>query len=364
MSLSAKKLNKQLTYRSRPIIDFMHALYIYGNLEEGTELFSNRGMELDKEVLEMMDHIDQSLSAFVKQEINTLSYLGIVDCLLIGLISDYDDLETTEDYFKLMKRISLEEFFHYIGGFFLSSYYSGSNEGWRNVKHSITDMKDYIEALEGIETILQNQMVELFEEPEETKMRVGYAIEQFYKKGYRQFESYVIDKSKQVSADYLKLLGEDPSQFIEINLKHASLNGTPPFKFDQYTVYISYMQQFGYTVLANHSLNNPNGTISIGYKNIEFHKSKSIEANFDKFLKIITDPTRFKIMTYVGKDSWYVQALAKELALTPATIHYHLETLHALDIVNSTKDGNKVMYELNRQVTKQYLDYLNRQVLN
>lgn len=359
-----EKLNVTFTYRDRPIIDFLHALYLYGNLEEGIEILKGRGMVLDQEVLEMMDHIDQQLSAFVKHEITTLSYLGIVDFLLIAFVSDYEELETVDHYLILVKKVPIEKLFEYFGGLFLCSYFSGPNDEWETVKHSISKMKQYIEELQGIDPTLQNEVVELFEQPEETKMRVLYAIEQFYKKGYKPFEKHVIEKSQQIKERYMSLLLDNKKQFIEVNLTHASLNGTGPLMYEQYDLYVSYMQQFGYTILANNRLEKANGTISIGCNNIKFHQSKSINANFDKFLKVIADPTRFKIITYVGKKNWYVQALAKELQLTPATIHYHLETLHALDIVTTYKEGNKVMYELNQKVTKQYLVYLNDQIFS
>lgn len=223
-------------------------------------------------------------------------------------------------------------------------------------------MKEFILSTEIIEENLKEQITELFEAPEETKMRIQYILKQFYSKGYKPFEQQIVEKSMNAKHQYINLLEENPKLFLEVNFKKASLNGSTSFKYDRYDVYVSYMQQFGYTIFANNQLENPNGTISIGAKNIDLFKTRNISVNFEKFLKIIADRTRFKIITYVSKDSWYVHALAKELDLSPATIHYHLETLHSLDIVSSIKDGNKVMYTLNEEVTKQYVDFLQKQI--
>lgn len=357
-------LTNKLQFTNKPVIDFMHAVYLYGNLDEVLGIFHDRSIGLDKEVLTMMHQMDKSFSGFVKNEIETLSYLGTFDCLLIYYISEHEELITIDQFFQLFQETTVEKLFDYIGWSFLCSYSSSANRGdWLTATTTLQEMKSYIQALDDIvEPKVKDEIIELFEAPEETKMRLGYLFQQFYKKGYKPFEHEIIAQSTAEKERYEKLLQENPDEFFKINLEKPSINGSTSFKYDQYKLYVSYMQQFGYTIFANNRIEKANGTISIGCRNIELHKSKSILANFEKFLKIIADPTRFKIISFVGKDSWYVHALAKELQLTPATIHYHLETLHSLDIVTSFKEGNKVMYKLNTEVTKQYLDYLNRKI--
>lgn len=364
MLLNEGNLKNQLQYVHKPIIDFMHSLYLFGNLDEGKEVLSQRGIVLDQEVQHIMHSIKKSLSGFVNNEIQTLSYLGTVDCLLIAFVSNYEELYSVEDFFTLYEKVPVEEVFRYIGNSFLMSYYSGSRVQWNKINHSIEEMKEFIKSLDDVDLDLKEKIIELYDDPEETKMRLRYIFKQFYTKGYKLFEKQILEKSKEEQIRYENLLDENPELFIEINLKKPSINGTASMEYDTYKIHISYIQQYGYTVLANNRLPYPNGTISIGCRNIDFYNNKNIVANFDKFLKMIADPTRFKIITYVGQRNWYVNELAKELQLTPATIHYHLETLHTLDMVSSFKDENKVMYRLNKNVTKQYIDYLSTKIFS
>ena len=194
-------------------------------------------------------------------------------------------------------------------------------------------------------------------------MRISYIFKQFYNKGYKQFQGEIAARSQEEGFRYAELLKADPEKFIEINMKDASINGTSLWDGEILDIYVSYIQQLGYTVLSNCNIKGSAGTLSIGCRNIDFFNSKGIITNFERFLKTIADPTRFKIITLVGQGEWYIQALAKELALTPSTIHHHLETLNTLDIVTSYKEGNKVLYKLNTEVAKQYLRLLEEKIL-
>ncbi|QNO15052.1 winged helix-turn-helix transcriptional regulator [Alkalicella caledoniensis] len=364
MLLAEEKLKEQLQFVHKPIIDFMHSLYLFGNFDEGRDVLGQRGIALDQEVQHILQSIKNNLSGFVNNEIQTLSDLGTADCLLISFVSNYEELHSVEDFFEIYEKASSEEILRYIGTSFLISYYSGSMNRWNKDNHSIEKMKEFLKRLDGVEPDLKEKIVDLYNDPQETKMRLGYMFKQFYTKGYKGFEKEILEKSKAEQVRYENLINENPALFIEINLKKPSINGTVPMEYDKYNIYVSYIQQYGYTVLANNRLPNANGTISIGCRNIDFYNNKNIVTNFDRFLKTIADPTRFKIITYVGKRNWYVNELAKELKLTPATIHYHLETLHSIDMVTSFKEENKVMYKLNTTVTKQYIDYLSTKIFN
>lgn len=67
-------------------------------------------------------------------------------------------------------------------------------------------------------------------------------------------------------------------------------------------------------------------------------------------LKALGDATRLKIIHMLAKEKMYVQKLANELDLTPATISHHINVLLKSELITITLDTEKpktIYYELN-----------------
>ena len=67
-------------------------------------------------------------------------------------------------------------------------------------------------------------------------------------------------------------------------------------------------------------------------------------------LKALGDATRLKIVHLLAKEKMYVQELANELELTPATISHHINTLLKSELITITLDTERpktIYYQLN-----------------
>jgi len=357
------KKSKGVSFIDRPIIEFMHCLYLFANYEEVIERYKDRGIKTDSAVEDIIVGIDDRLSNFIKNEIASLAELSITDCLMIAFVSDYGEINTMEDFLKVFEKVSVEKLFDYIGGLFLSSNLPNLNEGWQKVRHSMEGMQGYIMELGEIDPSLKDEIIDLYESAEETRMRIRYALMQFYDKGYKYYEEGILEKAKEAKRRYVKFFEESSEDFMEMVFGEKGEGDQENFADKEIKIYVSYMQQFGEMDLHDFNEEDSKRTKSIGCNNMEVHKRKSIVLEFDKFLKIIADPTRFKIITYVSQKNWYVQALAKELGLAPSTIHHHLETMRGLEIVDTSKEGNKVLYKLNTKITKLYIQLLSDKII-
>lgn len=346
---------------NRPVLEFANTFHTYCNLEDTIDKFNCVNFEVDKDVSYILDRISEDLSLFVKNEISSLAELNVINFIAIAYISDYSEINTVGDFFEVFDREPLEKCFDYMGGAFLLNFFPDLNEGWGEVKNSISKMKEYIEDIDEIDKILKEKILSLYKYPEETKMRVRYVLEQFYIKGYKQFEDMIIKKCYNESVRYKDLLENNIDNFIEINIKGMDMK---PLFNRKINVHISYMQQLGYNLLFNIDKNILDGCVSIGCRNIEYFNNKNLMEDFDKFLKTIADPTRFKIITLIAKRGWYAQALAKEIGVTPATIHHHMENLTVLGIANAQKDDNKILYRLNTHVVEEYIKILQNKIFN
>ena len=67
-------------------------------------------------------------------------------------------------------------------------------------------------------------------------------------------------------------------------------------------------------------------------------------------LKLLADETRLNILNLLLAEDSYVEKIACELSLTPATICYHLKKLEAAGVVNCSRTQFYIIYSLNREI--------------
>lgn len=66
-----------------------------------------------------------------------------------------------------------------------------------------------------------------------------------------------------------------------------------------------------------------------------------------KLMKILSDPTRMKILFVLYNKPSYVQEIVDTVNQSQANVSKHLRKLRELGIVDFENEGNKVMYRIN-----------------
>lgn len=81
-------------------------------------------------------------------------------------------------------------------------------------------------------------------------------------------------------------------------------------------------------------------------------KAKGRDSVKDKLalLKLLADETRLEILNILLKEDSYVEKIACELSLTPATICYHLKKMESAGVVNCSRSQFYIIYSLNRGI--------------
>ena len=69
-----------------------------------------------------------------------------------------------------------------------------------------------------------------------------------------------------------------------------------------------------------------------------------------ELLKLLADETRLEILNILLKEDSYVEKIACELSLTPATICYHLKTMESAGVVYCSRSQFYIIYSLNRDI--------------
>lgn len=69
-----------------------------------------------------------------------------------------------------------------------------------------------------------------------------------------------------------------------------------------------------------------------------------------ELLKLLADETRLEILNILLREDSYVEKIACELSLTPATICYHLKKMESAGVVNCSRSQFYIIYSLNREI--------------
>lgn len=74
-----------------------------------------------------------------------------------------------------------------------------------------------------------------------------------------------------------------------------------------------------------------------------------------ELLKLLADETRLRILNILFREDSYVEKIACELSLTPATICYHLKKLESSGVVNCSRSQFYIIYSINREIFEKTL---------
>lgn len=77
-----------------------------------------------------------------------------------------------------------------------------------------------------------------------------------------------------------------------------------------------------------------------------------------EFLRVIDDRSRLKILRLLLEKEICVCELAGILEISQPTVSQHLAKLRALNLVSERREGQWVIYSLNRDILEGYLDDL------
>lgn len=69
-----------------------------------------------------------------------------------------------------------------------------------------------------------------------------------------------------------------------------------------------------------------------------------------EILKVLADKTRLDIIGMLMKEDSYVEKIASELEITPATVCYHLKRMEGLGIVKCSRSQFYIIYSLNKDI--------------
>lgn len=82
-----------------------------------------------------------------------------------------------------------------------------------------------------------------------------------------------------------------------------------------------------------------------------------------RVLKVLSDRSKFEILSYLKEHKAYGSELAKHMDLTTATISHHMSALLQLGLVEMEKKDTKIYYRSNQKVIEDILNYSREKLL-
>ncbi len=77
-----------------------------------------------------------------------------------------------------------------------------------------------------------------------------------------------------------------------------------------------------------------------------------------KLMKLLSDPTRMKILFVLYNKPSYVQTIVETVEQSQANVSKHLKKLRDLEIVIGSSEGNKVKYEIDNNYLNQCIVFI------
>ncbi len=336
--------------------------------------------------MKVRENLDYTLEALSYVAMN-YEQNDIVDSLTRNI--EMKELESKiinrfENYLKFLKSLNIEipeiiqknqVYFKSIlyGSSFIVDFYKNYKElSLQSFKEIVDDffMEIFIDLLDDkVEKLETNNFIELINKLDITN-DAKYNLIYFYVNGEKLF-SEIIEGIKPIEEEIknkIYIIESDLMNSINTlkNKKIIELNEIFDFNFFKDEEYIITLCALFSNQLTMSKIENDN-TIYLGYLIYDMlvlkNKSGGEEKRVANILKILSEPTRFKILILLKDRSMYIQEIAKELGLTSATLVHHIELLinnSLVEIVSSEEDKKKIFYRLNTNTIKNIIKSLEK----
>lgn len=349
------ELKKKLKFVNKPMFEFCGAYVNFLDSCYGLSLNDPKINKLaSKQELynEVMKAFESGLSPFVKEEIRTFSFSNILQSILKAFLFDYQNINNFDALMKKYDNCSLGELFDFIGGSFIHDHAHSNCDDWP--KGEMDKMKEYIENLTDVDDKLKTQIMDLFEYPAETKMRIRHIICSMYDV-FKPFEKLTVEEAKKQQKRYSNLIEIDYDYFCQIlkfdDIADAIRNNV------RVELYISYMFPVIYFCKE---YGDSTAFLVNGFLCDEYLASKIEQHSVENFLSIIGDEKSMLILMSYAKRPHYLQELSRELDIVPAKLRSYNKRFLDADLVDFEYTGGRRYYYLNKDQMLKYLDMCKR----
>lgn len=166
-------------------------------------------------------------------------------------------------------------------------------------------------------------------------------VTEFYEQIYTSIEDELKNTCSEYEAIYRQLLKTDPTGFGKRYLGYDNANEVSD------SIHISFFVYSGVIQYKNKWL--PRDLFVIGMHHHELVEELDPILKLSYFHKILSDPKRLELISYISKRPYFGQELAAKLNIATSTTSYHLNLLMEIGLVSTYRDKKKVYFKFNHE---------------
>lgn len=150
------------------------------------------------------------------------------------------------------------------------------------------------------------------------------------------------------------IIQENPIAFIDEHIEFLNVE-----QYDNIMINYSLISLVSTQILDDKGINIYLGIMFKKY--IDALSQKDDILVYTNIFKVLSDPTRFAILSLLAKEELYGQEIAERLNVSTATISYHMDFLFSSQLVTMKRRDRKIYYQVNRDNLNKSIHYLKSQ---
>lgn len=332
--------DNNISFEIHPPMEFLYSLFTIGTGKHFFNMIQEFDLEPNERITDITTKINSCLSSYLNQELNYFFNLPGVGYIIYKHILRNPNLTNIPEFIKTFKKIETSDFTFDIIKSVCKNSISKNKIQYEYLKEH-NDKKIELVNETTFQDIKRKQLVlEILENPEESKQRLDLLLCQFYKRCFSPIESDVMNLILESKDKYKHQFENTPKEFMEQYFNFDITNTT------NIIIHLSFFKYVSWHSYSLYSKELPDWFVLGIYSDELFNKDLSSE-KLASFFKSISDINRIEILKLLSERPWFGQELAEKLNITPATVSYHIAFLQRIGAVTFTKSDNRSYYSLN-----------------
>lgn len=330
-----------LTIKYNLAMEFLYSLFAVGTGDHFKQMIKDFNLEPNEALTTSIQKLKQGLSKFMESELDyffDLSGLGYIFYQYILLHDDLTDIPELLQVFYNYDPMDLS--FRVVESVCKTNFPQMHSTEYHKLQQDITTMISLVEMTEFQDPKRREKVMDLLKNPEETKQRFYFLLNQFYKNNFSGMEDDLVRMYTAGAEKYETMYAQNPQKFLEQYLNITNADSTP-------VVCISFFKYIGWHHYALTSANHDDWFILGLHSDLLFDEALSSE-RYSYVFKTLSDPNRIAILRLLSERSWYGQEIAEQLNITPATISYHMSFLQKAGFISYERMENRSYYCMNK----------------
>lgn len=333
--------NEKITFKVHLPMEFLYSLYAVGTEKHFYKMIKDFNLEPNDEIIEAVKSLKSGLSSYMKQELNYFFELPGIGYIIYQYILGHEDITDLPTLLQAFRRYEPNDLVVRVVKSVSKSNFPDENTAeYEDLKNNLDAMMEIVKHTEFQDPDRQERVMESLRNPEETKQRLSFFLEQFYQRCFRLIEEKLQGILESQKEKYQKLYRSNPKKFVEQYLNVNPKEGAAPIVCISFFKYISW---------HNYSLdeNDSRDWFVMGvYSDLLYQENLCYE-RYSNFFNTLSDPNRIAILKMLSEKPCYGQELAEKLDITPATVSYHMTFLQRAGVITVQKSDNRSYYSMN-----------------